>query len=171
MVRVCVFPFRSFESFSVNSFSVKLVLGKLVSCFCFRSAKLTSLASLDIASLAGTLTKLDITRCPKLLDVGVVSGLTMLVELGIYECPAVTGVLIVSELPRLTHLSIDLSRATRAHLGDKSVPLRRLFLSSYTPVDQSIWRYAYWVAEWLISDKDRAKVTVANRGLRGELVR
>jgi hypothetical protein len=135
--------------------------------FLFCSAKLTSVASLDIASLAGTLTKLDITRCPKLLDVGVVSGLTMLVELGIYECPAVTGVLIVSELPRLTHLSIDLSRATRAHLGDKSVPLCRLFLNSYTPVDQSIWRYAYWVAEWLISDKDRAKVTVANGGLRG----
>ena len=135
--------------------------------FLFGSAKLTSVASLDVASLAGTLTKLDITRCPKLLDVGIVSGLTMLVELGIYECPAVTGVLIVSELPRLTHLSIDLSRATRAHLGDTAVPLSRLFLNSYTPVDQSIWRYAYWVAEWLISDQERAKVTVANRGLRG----
>ena len=117
MVRVCVFPFRSFESFSVNSFSVNSFSVNSFSCFCFCSAKLTSLASLYIASLAATLTKLDITRCPKLLDVGVVSGLTMLVELGIYECPAVTGVLIVSELPRLTHLSIDLSRATREHLG------------------------------------------------------
>ena len=83
------------------------------------------------------------------------------------KCPSVTGVLIVSELPRLTHLSIDLSRATRVHLSDTSVPLCRLFLNSYTPVDQSICRYAYWVAGWLISDKDRAKVTVANRGLRG----
>ena len=92
----------------------------------------------------------------------------MLVELGIYECPAVTGVLIISELPRLTHLSIDLSRATRAHLGDTAVPLCRLFLNSYTPVDQSIWMYAYWIAERLISDQgQRAKVTVANRGWRG----
>lgn len=64
--------------------------------------------------------------------------------------------LIVSELPRLTHLSIDLSRATRAHLG--------LCVAFSSTATQSIWRYAYWVAEWLISDKDRAKVTVANRG-------
>jgi hypothetical protein len=38
------------------------------------------------ATSATTLTKLDITRCPKLLDVGVVSGLTMLVELGARLC-------------------------------------------------------------------------------------
>jgi hypothetical protein len=58
------------------------------SLFVFCSAKLMSVASLDIANLAGTLTKLQITRCPKLRDVARLTGLKRLVELGIYECPA-----------------------------------------------------------------------------------
>ena len=134
------------------------------SLFVFCSAKLTSVASLDIANLAGTLTKLQITRCPKLRDVARLTGLKRLVELGIYECPAVVGMLIVSELPRLTHLSIDLSRATRAHLGSVAVPLRSLLLNSYTPVDDGILRRADSIALWLISDQGQwPKVTVAHR--------
>jgi len=132
--------------------------------FCSCSAKLTSVASLDIANLAGTLTKLQITRCPKLRDVGRLTGLTGLVELGIYECPAVIGMLNISELPRLTHLSIDLIRATRAHLGSVAVPLRSLLLNSYTPVDDGILSDADSIVLWLISDQGQwPKVTVAHR--------
>ena len=88
----------------------------------------------------------------------------MLVELGIYACPAVIGVLSISDLPRLTHLSIDLSRATRAHLGDASAPLHRLLLSSPTKVDEGISSYSDSIAEWLISDQGQnPKVTVAYR--------
>ena len=94
----------------------------------------------------------------------------MLVELGIYECPAVVGILTVSELPRLTHLAIDLSRATRAHLGDAAIPLRRLLLNSYTKVDDGILQYADGIAMWLISDEGQnPKVEVAHR--KGEIIR
>ena len=129
----------------------------------------SKLASVDLDFLARTLTKLEITRCPKLRDVERISRLKMLVELGIYECPAVIGVLGVSDLPRLTHLSIDLSRATRAHLGDASVPLHRLLLSSHTKVDEGILSYADSIAKWLISDQGQSpKVTVAYR--YGEII-
>ena len=116
VTKLCILRDDRHES-SVNSDTESPISEPLGFLRSARSMARLSLQWCVCVRVAGTLTKLDITRCPKLLDVGVVSGLTMLVELGIYECPAVTGVLIVSELPRLTHLSIDLSRATRAHLG------------------------------------------------------
>ena len=111
-----------------------------------------------------TLTKLEITRCPKLRDVERITRLKMLVDLGIYDCPAVIGTLTISDLPLLTHLSIDLSRATREHLGDAAIPLRRLLLSSHTKVDDGILECADGIAKWLILDEGQnAKVEVAHR--------
>jgi len=58
--------------------------------------------------------------------------------------------LIVSELPRLTHLSIDLSRATRAHLGFRCVAFS---LTATHRLTMGILRRADSIALWLISDQ------------------
>lgn len=87
---------------------------------------------------------------PKLRDVARLTGLKRLVELGIYECPDVVGMLIVSELPRLTHLSIDLSRATRVHLGFRCVAFS---LTATHRLTMGILKDADSIALWLISEQ------------------
>ena len=141
-----------------------LTSGSLSLFLFFCSAKLTSAASLDIANLAGTLTKLQITRCPKLRDVARLTGLKRLVELGIYECPDVVGMLIVSELPRLTHLSIDLSRATRAHLGFRCVAFS---LTATHRLTMGILKDADSIALWLISDQGQWPKSYSCSSIRG----
>ena len=58
--------------------------------------------------------------------------------------------LIVSELPRLTHLSIDLSRATRVHLGFRCVSFS---LTATHRLTMGILKDADSIALWLISDQ------------------
>lgn len=107
----------------LSPFFDHLILRDKALSFVFCSAKLTSVASLDIANLAGTLTKLQITRCPKLRNVARLTGLKRLVELGIYECPAAAA----------TDPSVD--RPESRDASSSGLPLRSLLLNSYTPVD------------------------------------
>ena len=85
VTKLCILRDDRHES-SVNSDTESPISEPLGFLRSARSMARLSLQWCVCVRVAGTLTKLDITRCPKLLDVGVVSGLTMLVELGARLC-------------------------------------------------------------------------------------
>ncbi len=102
------------------------------------------------AALAN-LTKLEITRCPALVDVCCIERMTRLVELGLYECPAVRTPCI-TDLRRLVHLSLDLSRAYEMHLEIAAIPLVGLHLISDKPIDNSILESVGSITKWLMAE-------------------